>query len=278
MAKTWFITGSSTGFGRILAEKVLARGDRVAATLRKPEVLEGLKQQYGDSLWIAKLDVTDAAQTRQVTADAFKVFGSIDIIVSNAGYGYLGAVEEVSDEELRRVLETNLFGSMNVVRAALPHLRKQGHGHILQISAAGGQAPYPLFGAYITSKWGIEGFCENLAVETEPLGIRVTIIEPGATPTAFAKNIGFAPAMPEYADTPAGTTRHLLTSGAFVAPGSADKVVNQIIELVDSGKSPRRLTLGPDAYEDVHKALKGRLAELEAQKDVAYAVAAEKNT
>jgi NAD(P)-dependent dehydrogenase (short-subunit alcohol dehydrogenase family) len=274
MAITWFITGSSSGIGRLLTEKLLARGDHVAATLRKPEVLHELQQQYGERLWVAKLDVTDADQSREVMANAFKAFGTIDIIVSNAGYGYLGGVEEISDSEIRRVVETNLFGSINVLRAALPHLRKQGHGHILQVSAASGQAAVPLFGAYSAAKWGIEGFCENVAVETAPLGMCVTIVQPGATPTAFGDNLGLAPAMPEYENTPAGQTRAALTGGSWVFPSAVDKVANEMIKLVDSGKAPLRLTLGPDAYEMVHGALKSRLTELEAQKEVAFAVAA----
>jgi NAD(P)-dependent dehydrogenase (short-subunit alcohol dehydrogenase family) len=278
MATTWFITGSSSGFGRLLTERLLGRGDRVAATARRPGALDDLREQAGDRLWTAPLDVTDAGQARQVMAAAFAALGPIDVIVSNAGYGVLASVEEASDEQIRQVIDTNLLGSINVIRAALPHLRAQGHGRILQVSAAGGQAAYPYFGFYIAAKWGIEGFCETAAREVAPLGIGLTIVEPGATPTGFGRAVDTAPAMPEYDATPAGEVRRALADGAFTFPNDPEKIAAAMIDLVDSGATPLRRTLGSDAYDDVHAALSARLAELEQQRDLAFSVVAGETT
>jgi NAD(P)-dependent dehydrogenase (short-subunit alcohol dehydrogenase family) len=182
MAKTWFITGTSSGIGRLLTEQLLARGDRVAATLRRPEALDALKASAGDRLWLGRLDVTDLDQVRTTVDAAFAELGEIDVVVNNAGYGVFAAVEEASDEQVRRVIDTNLIGSIDVIRATLPHLRAQGHGRIVQVSTAGGQTTYPNFSYYHASKWGIEGFCETIAPEIAPFGIGMTIVEPGATP------------------------------------------------------------------------------------------------
>lgn len=161
--KTWFITGTSAGLGRELTEQLLRRGDRVAATLRKPEALDELRAQYGNRLWVARLDVTDAVAVRQVVDRAFADLSRLDVIVNNAGYGLFCASEEASDEQIRQQLDTNLLGSMWVIRAALPHLRAQGGGRILQLSSAGGQTTYPNFSYYHATKWGIEGFADTLA-------------------------------------------------------------------------------------------------------------------
>jgi len=272
MPTTWFITGTSSGFGRLFTERLLARGDRVAATLRQPGALDDLRAEYGDRLWLARLDVTDAEQVRRVVADAFKVLGTIDVIVNNAGYGVFASVEEASDEQIRRVIDTNLLGSIHVIRAALPHLRAQGHGRILQISTAGGQATYPNFSYYHASKWGIEGFCETAAREIAPFGIGLTIVEPGATPTGFGSALDTAPVMPEYENTPAGEVRRAIADGTFILPNDPGKIAEAIIGLVDSGATPLRLPLGSDTYDDVRAALAARLAEHDAHRDVAYSV------
>ena len=198
MTQTWFITGTSSGFGRILTEQLLAQGHRVAATLRRPEALDDLRASAGDRLWVEQLDVTDAAAARRVVDAAFDALGTIDVVVNNAGYGVFAAVEEATEEQIERVIDTNLLGSIHVIRAALPHLRAQGHGRILQVSSAGGQTTYPNFSYYHASKWGIEGFCETIAQEVAPLGIGVTIVEPGATPTGFGGALDTAPAMAAY--------------------------------------------------------------------------------
>jgi len=272
MPTTWFITGTSSGFGRLLTERLLARGDRVAATLRRPEVLEDLRAEHGDRLWLARLDVTDTEQVHRVVADAFTALGTIDVVVNNAGYGIFASVEEATDEQIRRVIDTNLLGSIHVIRAALPRLRAQKHGRILQVSTAGGQATSPNFGYYHASKWGVEGFCETAAREIAPFGIGLTIVEPGATPTGFGGSLDTAPIMPEYENTPAGEVRRAIADGTFDLPNDPRKIADAMIDLVDSGETPLRLPLGSDTYDDIRAALVARLAEHDAHRDVAFSV------
>ncbi|GAB3248615.1 SDR family oxidoreductase [Kineococcus gypseus] len=274
MTSTWFITGTSSGFGRRLTETLLARGDQVAATARRPGALDDLRARHGDRLRVATLDVTDAQRVGEVVDDAFGGFGTIDVVVNNAGHGLFAAVEEASDEQVRRVVETNLLGSIHVVRAVLPHLRAQGHGRILQVSTAGGQTTYPGFGYYHASKWGVEGFCETVAQEIAPFGLALTIVEPGATPTGFGGSLDTAPAAPEYDATPAGEVRRALASGGFPLPSDPQKVVDAMVALVDSGRTPLRLPLGPDTYRDVRASLLARLAEHDAHRAEALSVAA----
>lgn len=271
--RTWFVTGTSSGFGRLLTERLLARGDRVAATLRRPDALDDLRAEHGDRLRIATLDVTRPDQVRRVVDEAFAVLGTVDVVVNNAGYGVFAAVEEASDAQIRRVIDTNLLGSIHVIRAALPHLRAQGHGRILQVSTAGGQTTYPNFAYYHASKWGIEGFCETVAQEIAPFGIGLTIVEPGATPTGFGAALDTADVMAEYDATPAGDTRRAIASGDFRLPNDAGLIAAAMVDLVDSGRTPLRLPLGSDTYEDVRASLVARLAEHDAQREVAYSVA-----
>jgi NAD(P)-dependent dehydrogenase (short-subunit alcohol dehydrogenase family) len=273
MVRTWFITGTSSGFGLELTEQLLARGDRVAATLRRPEALDGLRAAYGERLWAARLDVTDADRVRRVVDEAFAALGTIDVVVNNAGYGVFASVEEAADEQIRQVVDTNLLGSIHVVRAALPHLRAQGHGRILQVSSAGGQAAYPNFGYYHASKWGIEGFCEAIAREIEPFGIGLTIVEPGATPTGFGGALATAPVMPEYDQTPAGEIRRAVTNGTLPLDNDPAKIARAMIDLVERGEVPLRLPLGADTYRDVRACLVARLAELDAYRETALSVA-----
>lgn len=186
MIRTWFITGASSGFGRQLVELLLLRGDRVAATVRKPDNLEDLAAKYSGQLWVGILDVTDGAAVRHVLDRAFSELLHIDVVVSNAGYALFGAAEEVTDAQIERQFDTNLLGSIWVARAAIPHLRRQGGGRIIQISSSVGQAAYPTMGVYAATKWGIEGFYEGTIPEIAPFGIEVTLVEPGASRTNFA--------------------------------------------------------------------------------------------
>jgi NAD(P)-dependent dehydrogenase (short-subunit alcohol dehydrogenase family) len=272
MTRTWFITGTSSGFGRLLTEQLLDRGDRVAATLRSPEALDGLRAEHGDRLWVARMDVTDTEEVRTVVDRAFTELSGIDVIVNNAGFGVFSAVEEATDEQIRAVIDTNLLGSIHVVRAVLPHLRAQGHGRILQVSTAGGQTTYPNFSYYHASKWGIEGFCETVAQEIAPFGIGLTIVQPGATPTGFGGALASGPVMPEYDAGPAGDVRRALTDGSFVLANSPEKISRAMIDLVDSGEVPLRLPLGSDTYHDVRRSLVARLAEHDAGRGVALSV------
>lgn len=269
MTKTWFITGSSSGIGLALVEQLLARGDRVAATLRKPEALHDLQSRYGDRLWLAALDVDDAANIRRVVQRAFSELGHIDVVVNNAGYAVFGAAEEVSDEQIEQQLQTNLIGSMQVIRACLPYLREQGGGRILQVSSEGGQLSYPNFSLYHASKWAIEGFVEAVALEVAPFGIEFILVEPGPTRTNFSIAKVSPPTMAIYDQTPAGDVRRALASGAFAITGDAQKMATAMLNVAQVQPAPKRLLLGSGAYDRVHAALTERLAELEQQEKVA---------
>lgn len=272
---SWFITGASSGFGLGLTRQLLARGDRVAATVRNPQSLEALKAQHGQALRIYTLDVTDDAAVARVITEAFSEFGRIDVVVSNAAYGLFGAGEEVSGAQIRKQIDTNLVGSMQVIRAALPHLRAQGGGRLLQLSSEGGQIAYPNFGVYHASKWGIEGFVEAVAQEVAPFGIQMTLIEPGPTATGFGGALDQAEALPAYADTPSGAIRSALfgaSAGGFSIDGDVEKMVTAIIACADAAVAPRRLLLGSSAYTRVHAALRERLAELEANRAITCAM------
>jgi len=267
--KTWFITGTSTGLGRILTEKLLQQGHRVAATVRKPDALNDLKTQYNDRLWVAVLDVTDTSAIKKVVEAAFADLGKIDVIVNNAGYALFCSVEEAADEQIDQQIATNITGSIQVIRAALPHLRAQGGGRILQLSSAGGQTTYPNFSYYHTTKWAVEGFCETIAQEIEPFNIGVTIVEPGAHKTGFASGMVTAPIMEEYDQTPAGHVRRAVFDGGFPIKGDVNKTVQAMIDVVEISPAPRRLTMGEDAYRDIRASLVSRIEALDAQKELA---------
>ncbi|SOE98263.1 NADP-dependent 3-hydroxy acid dehydrogenase YdfG [Burkholderia sp. OK233] len=272
MMKTWFITGTSSGLGRLLAERLLQRGDRVVATLRREGALDELKKQYGDRLHVLTLNVTDIRAVHSNIAAAFEAMGRIDVVVNNAGYGLFGAAEEVTDEQIDRQIATNLTGSIQVIRAALPHLRRQGGGRIVQVSSEGGQIAYPNFSLYHATKWGIEGFVESAAKEVGPFGIDFVIVEPGPTSTQFGAGLDHAVPMPEYDDTPAGDVRRAIASNSFAIRGDAGKTVAAMIVAADSAHPPLRLTLGGGAYDSIRAALAERLRGLEAQKDIAFSV------
>jgi len=269
MTKTWFITGTSSGFGKIMTEKLLARGDRVAATLRQVAALDELKARYGDRLWIASLDVTDTRAVHQVVDRAFADLGRIDAVVSNAAYALFGAGEEVTDAQIRHQIDTNLIGSIQVIRASLPHLRAQGGGRILQVSSEGGQIAYPNFGLYHATKWGIEGFIEAVSQEVAPFGIEFTIVEPGPARTEFGGGLVSPPPMTVYDNTPAGQVRSAVQNGAFAINGDPEKMVQAMIDSSERSPAPQRLALGSGTYVSIRAALLSRLAVLEAQKEIA---------
>ena len=269
MHKTWLITGTSTGLGRILTERLLERGDRVVATLRRAGALDELLAKYGDRLCVLQLDVTDVESIRTAVAKAFDRMGRIDVVVSNAGYGLFGAAEEVSDTQIERQIATNLTGSIQLIRAVLPYLREQGGGRIVQVSSEGGQIAYPNFSLYHATKWGIEGFVESVAKEVAPFGIDCLIVEPGPTATNFRQGLDHVQPMPCYDDTPAGEVRRAVSSGTFALKGDAVKTVIAMIGAVDAERPPLRLTLGSTAYASISQGLAERLRCLEAQKDVA---------
>lgn len=268
MSKTWFITGTSSGFGRLMTEKLLASGDRVAATARNPDALSDLKDRYGDLLWTAKLDVTDTAAVRDVVARAFGDLGRIDVIVNNAGYGLFGAAEELSDEQILDQINTNLVGPIQVTRAALPHLREQGAGRIIQLSTYGGQAATPGASLYNASKFGVEGFMESLALEVAPFEIGVTIVEPGGASTGFrGRTSQMAEPLAAYNDTPAAMVRGIRDYDHYV--GDPAKMADAMIASADQQPAPRRLVLGSDSYKFMRDAIAARLREIEAQEQSA---------
>ncbi|PWC17088.1 short chain dehydrogenase [Brenneria roseae subsp. roseae] len=271
--RTWFITGVNRGFGRLMTEQLLQRGEHVAGTARRMDSLLGLKEKYGTQFLLQPLDLTDTLAIRGVVDAAFAHFGRIDVVVNNAGYGLFGAAEEVQEEQIAHQINTNLVGSIQVVRTALPHLRSQGGGRILQISSMGGQIALPGLSLYHATKWGIEGFFESTRQDIAPFNIQVTIVEPGSARTNFA----FASAvMPEavgaYAQTPAGDTRRIIEGGEYQPKVDPEKVVREILASVEREPAPKRLVLGVDAYTLIGEALRDRLAALEAQKDIALSV------
>src|SRR6201987_5798723 len=186
MAKVWLITGASKGFGRFWAQAALGRGDSVAATARDTRSLEALVAEHGERVLPLELDVTDKAAIDRSVAAAHERFGRLDVVVNNAGYGQFGTIEEVTEDEARREIETNLFGPLWVTKAAIPILREQRSGHILQVSSIGGVLAFPILGLYHASKWGLEAFSQALAYELEEFGVKVTIIEPGGFTTDWS--------------------------------------------------------------------------------------------
>ena len=272
MTKAWLITGVSSGLGKLLAEKALARGDRVIGTSRSADAIGDLRKRYPEQLRIAALDLKDLGSVRATVDHAFSDLGRIDVLVSNAGYGVLGAAEETTDAHLRDIVDTNLLGSIALIRAALPHLRHQGGGRILQVSSEGGQIAYPGFSLYHATKWGIEGFVEAVAQEVEGFGIAFTLVEPGPARTDFGGNLVQPEPLAAYAGTPAHQIREAARSGSWVIKGDPDRMTDAMIRLADQeGPLPRRLVLGADAYGRVRTALTRRIEEFDHQKTIALA-------
>jgi NAD(P)-dependent dehydrogenase (short-subunit alcohol dehydrogenase family) len=264
--KTWFITGTSRGFGRVWAEAALKRGDQVVATARDAGQLKDLVDGFGPAVLPLRLDVTDRAAVQEAVARGAEHFGRVDVVVNNAGYGLFGAVEEVSEAEARAQLETNLLGPLWVTQSVLPVLRAQGGGHVIQVSSIGGVAAFPLLGLYNASKWGLEAFSESLAQEVAADGIRVTIVEPGPFGTDWNGSSAVrAAALPAYAAfraaREAAASRHQPTSPSGTA--------GAILELVDMPEPPLRLFLGTYPYPVAEKAYADRLAVWNRWRDLA---------
>jgi NAD(P)-dependent dehydrogenase (short-subunit alcohol dehydrogenase family) len=262
MTKTWLITGSSRGFGRELAKAVLDSGDTVVATARRPEQLDDLVQKYGDRVRAVALDVTDAEAARAAVRTAVDEFGALDVVANNAGYADSAAIEETTDEDFRAQIETNLFGVLNVTKAALPVLRGQRSGHFLQFSSIGGRVGgTPGMGAYQTAKFAVEGFSEVLGNEVEPLGIKVTIIEPGAFRTDWGgSSMRIAPVGDDYAQTVGAINDYRLAVDGKQA-GDPARAATIIVDLVRLDEPPRRLLLGSDAVRIAGESSAARAAE-----------------
>jgi NAD(P)-dependent dehydrogenase (short-subunit alcohol dehydrogenase family) len=262
-SKVWLITGSSRGFGRSLTEAVLEHGDRLVATARHPEQLSDLVNRYGDQVRAVMLDVTNAEQARTAVAASVDVFGRLDVVVNNAGYGYAAAIEDATDAGLRAQIETDLWGVIHVTRAALPILHRQRSGHIVQFSSIAGRIGIAGLGAYHTAKWAVEGFSETLAREVAPLGIKVTIIEPGAFRTDFnLSSLRETPASADYQST-VGRVEEAFHQISGHEPGDPAKAAQAIIAVVNEEHPPLRLLLGSDAVQLARKIDQADLLEID---------------
>jgi NAD(P)-dependent dehydrogenase (short-subunit alcohol dehydrogenase family) len=250
--RVWLITGCSAGFGQELVLAALAAGDRVMATARKPEHLAELARLGGDRVRTAALDVTDPAAVGAAVEATLAEFGRIDVVVNNAGYGTVGAVEELTMVELREVLEVMFFGAVAVTKAVLPHLREQGSGAIVQMSSQGGQLSPPGFGAYCAAKFALEGLSEALAAELAPFGVRVLIVEPGAFRTEFGGTRMRRSRRIEAYDVSTGATRLAVDTMDGTQPGDPVKAAAAILTVLDSDRPPLRLALGRDAVANLH--------------------------
>jgi NAD(P)-dependent dehydrogenase (short-subunit alcohol dehydrogenase family) len=262
--RVWFVTGASGGFGYAVTEAAIERGYQVVATARDVEALKPLVDGRSEQTLALELDVTDAKAVHKAIEDGISRFGHLDIVFNNAGYGHVGAIEEVSDNELRQQLEVNLFGAINVTRAALPHMREQRSGHLLQMSSLNGIEGLAGGGYYAASKFAIEGLSESLADEVGHLGIKVTIIEPGPHRTRFLnpESPKWSPPIDDYADS-VGQVREVLSQLDGNQPGDPVRAARAIVTVVEAAEPPRRLPLGKMAFENIRAKLESQLAELE---------------
>jgi NADP-dependent 3-hydroxy acid dehydrogenase YdfG len=274
--KVWLITGSSTGLGRALAQAVLERGYYLVATARQPEQLKELSDRYPDRVTTIALDVTNAQSIQQAVEAALNAYNRIDVLVNNAGYGTVGAIEEVNDDDIRRQFDTNLFGAINVTRAILPTLREQRSGHILNISSANGISAFAGVGIYSATKFALEAISEALAQEVKPLGIKVTIIEPGSSRTNFSSRAlsTLSHQINDYAQT-SGKIVQRLQERDGKQPNDPAKAAAAMIQVVESDNPPLRLALGEDSVSLITQKLESMKAELEAWKDVSMSTAFE---
>ena len=264
MQKTWLITGVSSGFGYEMTKLLLERGDTVVGTVRNTAKAEELVKKYPDTFDCEILDVTDVPAVHKTVDDAFARHGKIDVVVSNAGYGLFGAAEELSDEEIDRIIATDLTGSIQLIRSALPHMRKQGGGRIIQISSYGGQVAYAANSMYHACKFGIEGFCESVAQEVAKFNIGVTIVEPGGARTEFRYGSAkVASLTPEYEHVHGFL--NMLDKSKGLTPGDPVKMAERIIESVDKEPAPLRMVLGSAALKVTIERLEERLEDYKTQ-------------
>lgn len=260
MAKSWFITGASKGFGRVWAQAALERGDSVVATARDASTLDDLVAAFPDTAHARRLDVTDRDAVFAVVNEAAQLLGSLDIVVNNAGFGLFGMVEEITEAQARAQLETNVFGALWVTQAALPIMRAQGHGHLLQVSSIGGVYTFPNLGLYHASKWALEAFSQSMSMEVAEFGIRVTLVEPTGYRTDWGSSSAVrAEPMPAY-----DAFREQLAAARAKAPrepGDPLATIPAIMQLVDMDDPPLRLFLGEGPYDWIQAEYAKRLAE-----------------
>lgn len=267
--KVWFITGTSRGFGRQWAVGALQRGDLVAAAALDKSSLSELVETYGSAVLPLQLDVTDQEASYHAIARTYNTFGQLDVVVNNAGYGLVGAIEEVSEAQARLQMETNFFGALWITRAALPYMREQGHGHIVQVSSTGGIRALPGIGLYCASKWALEAISEALAQEVAEFGIHVTLVEPGPYATDWGNSLVWSEALPAY--TP---LREVLLEEAppdAPLPGDPAATTKAILALVDAAVPPLRLLLGAGALSGTRALYEQRLKTWEQWADISRA-------
>ncbi len=268
MSKVWFITGSSRGFGRTWALAALERGDSVVATARNIHSINDLKARFPSTMLPLRLDVTDRNEVFETMKVAHAHFGRLDVILNNAGFGLFGSIEETTEAQARAQLETNFFGSLWVTQAALPYLRQQGAGHILNVSSMSGLVSFPTLGVYQAAKSAVEGFTDALAQEVSHFGIKVTLIEPGAYATDWGgSSIDHAPQMPEYEPV----RNAFLGQVSGMAIGTTAATCDAILQIVDSEQPPLRLILGTLPLPIVRERYEARLAEWAAWENVSNA-------
>jgi NAD(P)-dependent dehydrogenase (short-subunit alcohol dehydrogenase family) len=268
--RTWLISGVSRGFGYEMTKQLLEKGEKVIGTVRNKDKVSDLIEQYPDTFSCELLDVTNVPAIRKLVDSSFEKFGRIDVIVSNAGYGLFGAAEELSDEQVDHIIATNLTGSIQLIRSALPHLRAQGGGRIIQMSTYGGQVAFPGNSMYHATKFGIEGFCESVAQEVAPFNIGITLVEPGGARTEFRYGSAqVANLMPEYEGNPAHGFLKMLDASNGLAPGDPVRMAERIIESVDQEPAPMRMVLGSQALAVTLSTLKTRVADFEKQTELA---------
>jgi NAD(P)-dependent dehydrogenase (short-subunit alcohol dehydrogenase family) len=274
-SKVWFVTGASSGFGRAIVDEVIARGERVVATARNPSALEELASRLPDRLHLVSLDVTRNDEIQPAVGSALGRFGQIDVLVNNAGYSMVGAVEETADDELRGALELMFFGAVTMTRAVLPHMRARRTGTIVQITSMGGITTAPGFGAYCAAKHALEALSECMAAELAPLGVRVLIVEPGAFRTRlFGGGFRTMPIIDAYAST-VGPTRAFAAQMDGKQAGDPAKAARAIADAVEAGAPSLRLPLGADAIEAIREKLASVAVNVDEVEPVALATAFE---
>lgn len=268
MSQRWLITGSSRGIGRALAEAVLEAGHCLVATAREPAQLADLVERYGDSVRMVALDVTDMAAAGEAVRTAVDNFGGLDVLVNNAGYGNVNAIEDTGLDEFRRQIETNLFGTIIVTKAAIPVMREQGSGHIIQFSSVGGRIGAPGRAPYSAAKWGVEGFSEVLASEMALVGVKVTVIEPGGFRTDFAgASTSLQPGRIEY-DAVVGAAARRQRAYDRRQPGDPARAAQVLLAVAAMDHPPFRLPLGSDAVAAIESADVARLEQLREWRDL----------
>ncbi len=264
MSKVWFITGCSTGFGRHLAQEVLAKGDKVAVTARNTNDVKDLSDKYPDTAFAIALDVTKPEQVKNAVQKSLEKFGQIDVLVNNAGIGYFGAIEESEEDQVRRMFEINFFGLAAVTKEVLPVLRKQGRGHVINISSVGGSVAFPGVGMYNATKFAVTGYSESLAKELAPLGIKVTVIAPSGFRTDWAgRSANNSKIVIDDYKVSAHTNQDTIRGNSGSQPGDPVRAALAIIKIVETEEPPVRLFLGAGAL----KGIRNKIAEMKTDID-----------